>query len=523
MERTVPSIEEAYAHLTPLFFGALGRLARQGFVVSPADSMDLIHDFFVDAWPTLSNHFDPEKGIFKSYACAAFVRFARPRIIRLQRWQHSLVATDQLDEYGSESGTTLASPDDDKIRRAISDIPLQEQEILRRYVYGDSASERLLAREFLLTRYRLSEILIDALGRVAVSLDRPAAIPPVDWEVASSLWRDRRTIQETSALLVLTPEQVRRANARNVLFLKQVLKRYQGRKSFQQRKGQMYPVTAIAAMDLLKRALESADQEELLLEVRARSKDILRQMASPDLQAPDLDVEQLRAEWVAKVYQALFEGAVTGPQMYETDEVEDLFSVHRDKNIAIGEAFRDLLAGLPDSLSSPELFSHLPHINNDEQHLLRQAPDVQASLSVSGPFLAYGLRPLKVFYATEGVSDLAERLLELKFIDQHKLILGEHVQFTDDRKACQNLEDLMVLEISQTAETNPDTSKALYSWLRRAGQYRPYLFKGFRAQVRPHSPQSISLVRDSDPVASAPVSLRWATQLATGRQATSST
>src|SRR5882724_6541181 len=113
MERTIPELGQAYGHLTPIFFGALGRLARQGFVVSPADSMDLIHDFFVDAWPALNDHFDPNKGSFDGYAYGAFVRFARPRIIRLQRWQHSLVGVDQFDTYTSASSGIVSSPDDD--------------------------------------------------------------------------------------------------------------------------------------------------------------------------------------------------------------------------------------------------------------------------------------------------------------------------------------------------------------------------------------------------------------------------
>jgi RNA polymerase sigma factor (sigma-70 family) len=525
MERTVPRMEEAYVHLRPLFFGALGRLARQGFVVSPADSMDLIHDFFVDAWPTLNQHFDPDKGGFEGYAYAAFVRFARPRIIRLQRWQHSLVGADQLDAYPTASLSILASPDDKKIRRAISQIPPKEQEILRRYVYSDSASERSLAREFLMTRYHLREVLVDALGRVAISLDRPAGIAPADWDVACSLWRDCRTIQETAAYLALTPEQVRRANTRNILFLKNVLKQYQGSKSFQKERKDMYPqysatAKASSAMELLKQALESPNQDELLTQVRTQSNEILEQMASSD-QAPDLDVEKLPAEWVARVYQALFEGAAT-QQKYEVNAIQELFSVHAEKDTSIGEAFRDLLAGLPDSLSSPMLFSHLPHIAQDEESLLRQAPDVRASLSESVPFLPYGIRPLKVFYATEAVSGLSERLLELRFIDQDRLILGEQIQFSDDRDTRQNLEDLMVLEIGQTAEVNPDTSKALYSWLIRTAQYRPYLFKGFRAQVRPHSPHSIVLFQDSSSAATAAAPHRWATQMAAGGHAATS-
>jgi hypothetical protein len=518
MERAIPELGQAYGHLTPIFFGVLGRLARQGFVVSPADSMDLIHDFFVDAWPALNDNFDPNKGSFDGYAYGAFVRFARPRIIRLQRWQYSLVGVDRLDTYTSASSGIVSSPDDDKVRRAISRIPKVEQEILRRYVYTDSASERSLARDFMLTRYRLKETLVDALGRVVVSLDRPAAIAPLDWDVARALWRDCRTIQETAKYLSLTVEQVRRANTRNVLFLREVLKNYQGRKGFEEGRDYMFRAQSAAAMatsaiDILKQTLESPNQEDLVKQVRVKANEILRQMASSDLQALELDVEKLSAEWVAKVYQALFEGAAPEAQeTYDTEAVEELFSIHGKKDVVIGEAFRNLVAGLPEPLVKGTLFSNLPHIPRDEERLLRQAPDVQASLSDSVSFLPYGIRPLKVFYGTEAVAGVGERILNLKFVDEAQLILGEQIQFLDDRKKCQNLGDLMVLEIAQTAETNAETSKALYSWLIQTAQYRPYLFKGFRAQLRPHS-QSVALVQDSGERAAASVIQRWGVQL----------
>jgi hypothetical protein len=517
MERAIPELDQAYAHLTPIFFGALGRLARQGFVVSPADSMDLIHDFFVDAWASVSEHFDPNKGSFDGYAYGAFVRFARPRIIRLQRWQHSLVGPEQLDTYMNTASAIVSDPDDEKVRQAISLVPQAEQEILRGYVYNDSASERSLAREFHLTRYRLREILVNALGRVAVSLDRPAAIARLDWDVARSLWRDCRTIQETATYLSLTPEQVRRANTRNVLFLREILKHYQGRRVSEKGREDMFgqhsaTTMATSSMDILKRALETPNEEGLLREVQIKAKEILRQMASADLQAPDLDVERLSAEWVARVYQALFEGAAPESQeTFDTEAVQELFSVHGKKDVAIGEAFRSLVAGLPASLCQASLFSDLPHIPRDEERLLRQAPDVQASWSDCASFLPYGIRPLKVFYATQAVAGLGQRLLELKFIDKSQLILGEEIRFVDDKGQPQNLEDLMVMEIRQTSEIDARTSKALYSWMIQAAQYRPYIFKGFRVQLRPRSP-SVGLVTDSNEAATGDVTRRWAIQ-----------
>src|SRR5688572_4101425 len=63
-----------------LLWRMLGVLARRGYVVPPGDARDLIHDFYLDAWPGLTQRFDPTLGTFATYVAAAFYRFARRRI-----------------------------------------------------------------------------------------------------------------------------------------------------------------------------------------------------------------------------------------------------------------------------------------------------------------------------------------------------------------------------------------------------------------------------------------------------------
>src|ERR1035441_4839596 len=84
-DRTVPEFEVAYTALRPAMFRALGRLARQGFVISPTDFQDMIHDFFLEVWPGLTERFDPAVSSFEAYAYGAFLQFVRPRVIRLHR------------------------------------------------------------------------------------------------------------------------------------------------------------------------------------------------------------------------------------------------------------------------------------------------------------------------------------------------------------------------------------------------------------------------------------------------------
>ena len=45
-----PSWEEAYRLHRSLLFGALSKLAWSGFAVPPDEGLDLIHDFFIEAW-----------------------------------------------------------------------------------------------------------------------------------------------------------------------------------------------------------------------------------------------------------------------------------------------------------------------------------------------------------------------------------------------------------------------------------------------------------------------------------------
>ena len=61
----LPNIDESYRELRPLFFLALGKLAKQGFVTSPADGLDLIHDFFADEWSNINRTYKPSRGNYR--------------------------------------------------------------------------------------------------------------------------------------------------------------------------------------------------------------------------------------------------------------------------------------------------------------------------------------------------------------------------------------------------------------------------------------------------------------------------
>lgn len=210
--------ETAYLRLRRLLFGALARLARQGFTAPPADALDLIQDFFAEVWPTVSGNFDPARGTkLETYAYQAFVRFARPRIVELHRWRNLLVGTSELarmsdrtpvDEVSESERDLIAVAD------AVRTLPSLHRDVLTAYLASGRPSERAIAGKFSLSRYRLRQTLAEAFARVAVALGERGPISERDWLVARALWEERRTPAEAADRLGMTLQQIRNARER---------------------------------------------------------------------------------------------------------------------------------------------------------------------------------------------------------------------------------------------------------------------------------------------------------------------
>jgi len=228
--RDVLDLETAYQTLRPMLFGALGKLSRQGFSVLPSDGLDVIHDFFVDEWGKVAAHYDPGKGKLESYVYAAFVNFARPRLIRLQRLQGSLTDPQELSKIAEEEEIPVEGPRSADLQqlfdRILKHLPDEDRALLSAYVRSGRSPERALARSQGISRYKLRERLIEALGRFAVFLRQPTGIPDRDWRVAIALWHDQRSTSEAARALGLTESQVRNARKRNEKYLIEAVRRY---------------------------------------------------------------------------------------------------------------------------------------------------------------------------------------------------------------------------------------------------------------------------------------------------------
>jgi RNA polymerase sigma factor (sigma-70 family) len=486
-EQRVPNLELAYPRLRTLFFAALGKLARNGFVVSPNDGMDLVHDFFAEAWAGLEKHFNPDKGNFESYAYGAFVRFARPRIVRLNRWQNSLIGAEKLESLTGDAGLAIEGMDQERVRQALANLPEGEQKILRRYVYSEYSSERVFAKELGISRYRLRAILIEALGRMAVSFDRPSEIAPQDWNVARALWRDCRTIQEASVVLEMTPQQVRSAYSRNVRFLAEILKHYQPDEWSPGRKKKMVErQQSNQALKLLKTVLQSPNDGSLLQDLGLHAEEILQALELTDDPTIEQSLDNLSPEWVASVYQALFE-ALAVKDLEAELAASEAWEAHEGEDMTIGRAFREtLLADLTDDLRFPPEFGSLPQIDENERVRLGRAPDVVGGKPESEWWLRYGIRPVTVFYALEAVSGLLNRYVRRGRLSETPVVLGDEslVVIGNDQKSYA-VSNLLREEISCRADCSLEIASALYSWMLQVGQRKSWLFAGFEAEPGP--------------------------------------
>jgi len=218
MTPTAATLEDAYRDYRGLLFAALGRLAREGFAVPPSDALDLVHDFFAEAWSGLAERFDPAQAALQTYLYAAFVRFARPRIVRLQRQYATLLdpadlarMVDEADE-DSEPGDQLERR---RVGMAIGELQGDDRTLIQAWLEGNDRSERDTARQLGLSRYEVRRRLIEALGKLSAGVGALEGRSALDKAIALAVWRDHLTIDEAAARAGVTVQQARNAYRRN--------------------------------------------------------------------------------------------------------------------------------------------------------------------------------------------------------------------------------------------------------------------------------------------------------------------
>ena len=206
-------LEHAYDLLRPVLFAVLRRLARQGYLMNAAQGLDFVHDFFLEAWPGIANRYDPSRGSLTAYAAAAFARFVRPRLVMEARWR-AVLSDDDVASLTSADADVAVGVDVDRVRAAMNELDASDRTVLLARFRSPKVSERTLAREAGMTRYKFRECVSIALTRLAVALGERGVLSESDFQAARLLLVEGRSVAATAAELSLTEPQVRSARRR---------------------------------------------------------------------------------------------------------------------------------------------------------------------------------------------------------------------------------------------------------------------------------------------------------------------
>jgi RNA polymerase sigma factor (sigma-70 family) len=189
----------------PIFLHALSRLARQGFVVQPADAEDLFQGFYADCCSGLAERYDPVRGTVENYLYQAFLRYARQRVLRSRRWEQRLrdlgAIAEGLADLGGASPLEQMVIDEEArmLGAALAELADFPRTVLLEFFEAGPRSQRKLAAKYGTTRYRLQEHLINAFGQLVTRLARRHAWSAADEEVARLFWCEGCDPEEAAA------------------------------------------------------------------------------------------------------------------------------------------------------------------------------------------------------------------------------------------------------------------------------------------------------------------------------------
>jgi RNA polymerase sigma factor (sigma-70 family) len=214
MEEPLEDLGAAYRAYRPLLFGALAALARRGVAVPFDEGLGLVHDFFIDGYPVVLERYDARIAKFTTFLYAAFTRYARPRILRLARIRQALVGDDLVERAAGGAELDPATEiDRATMRAALARVSADDRELLQSK-FGEGLSERAIAERAGVTRQRIRQRLLEALGRLVVELGERPDLSSDDLIAARAVWTEDRSLDEAAAILGKTTEQVRRAVSR---------------------------------------------------------------------------------------------------------------------------------------------------------------------------------------------------------------------------------------------------------------------------------------------------------------------
>lgn len=486
-------LQSAYENYKPLLVHALSRLSEQGLPVRSQRILDIIHSFFLDTWPSIQANFDPEEGDLAPYVYTAFSRYARRHLGREHQRSHQLLDTDALEEYADArdpSRALDAQIDAETTRAVLRQLPDEEASLLNDYLHYPS--ERRLARERSLSRYRVHQILTKAVARLATHLNAPpSGISKDDWKVTRRILAGGRTVQQAARFLDRPETEVRDTHRQNLETLLTTLRATLTNQSpssdmapplTPSRQRTKTPPSELDISDLVQRALSRDPSDDILDAVEERASEVLtylEETVQDDPTAPQPEPAFLRR---------LAQGLSTGFDL-ESVATDDFLTATDRGERDIGEAFYHLLSDtLPEALRDFEqVFASVEPPNLPAQYVrqYRNGASFQAAPKTMGVLARYNLSPLKVFYALDSVYDLIDRMqwegaLPEDAVPQIRRQEGE-LRASPEPFSISTLR----AEIQAVCECEPAVAQALLTWMVQVAERRPYLIPHLRAKGVP--------------------------------------
>jgi hypothetical protein len=232
--------------------------------------------------------------------------------------------------------------------------------------------------------------------------------------------------------------------------------------------------TSDSAESLFREALRSPNNLDLLERVRIHAGDILAGLESPDEFGPsDDELSDIDEAWLAACYDAL---AVSKLSL---DVEEEFYATGGDEE-SVGRAFsQGLMTVDRKDIQRFDSLASLPPVEREEQEELLSTPSAKGAGSYALPLARVGLTPLSMFYATESVSYLIERLVDQDLLPVRTSILFRNTDVLVDEAEHEVLTwDLVVDEIRRLSVCNSETAIGIYQWLIQVAQYRRFVFSG---------------------------------------------
>ena len=450
--------------------------------------MDLIHDFYVEAWGDLIARFDPSLAKLETYIFACFLRFARPRIARLERLRSMLMTPAEMESImgmGPEHETLgIDGQDIAAARRAVSALPDEVRQLLTSYIDDAVPSERNLAARFDVTRYQLRIRLADALGRVAVQLGAANSFAEPDRAIAMALWADNRSNRETASLLCIPITEIQAARRRIFARLVHAVKgpKHMPNSHISEEAGG----DAMLPSALVARALSPAATEHDLIAVRDHRDMIwsyLGTIAQDEARSLDEAADPSR---LAAFYAALGED-ISPPDATVSADLAPFLEARDDEGRSIGEAFtQTLLVNLPDRLTRfAAFYAAAPTLEPKLYDILARDPSVEAAGSAVEALTWFGITPVTIAEAARAICNLAEQMSsEFGIGTGDQLILVGTTEIVLDPHDVAITRAAAVSELAMSFGLPEKTTSLLFDWIIDVAARKPLFFEGYRTMPR---------------------------------------